>query len=318
MVAASRSRRRRSVLLIVLLTALTLITLDARGGRTGPLGFLSRAAHTVVSPIQGAVDNVANPVSDWWQGLTNSGDIKQENRELKEQLAAAEAEARANERAAAENAELREQLGLTDELKTTDFVIARIRGGDLGNFDKTYTIDKGTNDGIQEDMPVISPAGLVGQVIQAWSNGAKVRTLIDPKFGVTVMTTARPGAPVVSATAQGDGANTLKADFDAGTKLRLGDEVYTSAQSPSFPANIPVGKIVKFGDSPGSTSVHAEIEPFVNLNELTYLTVLRWHPGSGAVLDLPTTTTTSTTTTVPFNPFGVTTTLPSTFPPPGP
>ena len=163
-----------------------------------------------------------------------------------------------------------------------------------------------------------SPAGLVGQVIQAWSNGAKVRTLIDPKFGVTVMTTARPGAPVVSATAQGDGANTLKADFDAGTKLRLGDEVYTSAQSPSFPANIPVGKIVKFGDSPGSTSVHAEIEPFVNLNELTYLTVLRWHPGSGAVLDLPTTTTTSTTTSVPFNPFGVTTTLPSTFPPPGP
>ena len=316
MVAASRSRRRRSVLLVIVLTALTLITLDARGGRTGPLGFLSRAAHTVVSPIQGAVDGVANPVSDWWQGVTNSGDIKQENRDLKDQLAAAEAEARANERAAAENAELREQLGLTDELKTTDFVIARIRGGDLSNFDKTFTIDKGTDDGIQQDMPVISPAGLVGQVIQAWPNGAKVRTLIDPKFGVTVMTTARPGAPVVSASASGDGSNTLKADFDAGTKLRLGDEVYTSAQSPSFPPNIPVGKIVKFGDRPGGTSVHAEIEPFVNLNELTYLTVLRWHPGSGAVLDLPTTTTTATTTTtLPFGGFfGTTTTLPATGP----
>jgi rod shape-determining protein MreC len=288
---------------------LTLITLDARGGRTGPLGFLGRAAHTVVSPIQGAVDDVANPVSDWWQGLTNSGDIKQENRELKEQLAAAEADARANERAALENEELRQQLGLTDELKTTDFVIARIRGGDAGNFDKTFTIDKGTNDGVQEDMPVISPAGLVGLVIDAWPNGAKVRALTDPKFGVTVVTTARPGAPATSTSAAGNGSRNLIANFDAGTKLKVGDEIYTSALSPSFPANIPVGKIVKFAEKAGGTSVRAEIEPFVNLNELTYLTVLRWHPGSGAVMELPTTTTTSTTsTTLPFGGFGVTTT----------
>lgn len=309
MVAASRARRRRSVLLIIVLTALTLITLDARGGRTGPLGFLGRAAHTVVSPVQGAIDDIANPVSDWWHGLTNSGDIKQENRELREQLAEAEAEARANERAAAENEELRKQLGLTDELKTTDFVIARIRGGDVGNFDPTFTIDKGTSDGIQKGMPVISPAGLVGTVIEDWPNGAKVRTLTDPKFGVTIMTTARPGAPVASTSAEGNGSRTLVANFDAGTKLRVGDAVYTSAQSPTFPANIPVGRIVKFADRPGSTSVRAEIEPFVNLDELTYLTVLRWHPGSGAVLDLPTTTTlsTTTTTTVPNGFFGVTT-----------
>jgi rod shape-determining protein MreC len=297
------------VLLIIVLTALTLITLDARGGRTGPLGFLGRGAHTIVSPIQGAVDDVANPVSDWWQGLTNSGDIKQENRALKDQLAAAEAEARANARAAVENEELRKQLGLTDELKTTDFVIARIRGGDVGNFDPTFTIDKGTSDGIQKDMPVISPAGLVGQVIDAWPNGAKVRTLTDPKFGITIVTTARPGAPAVSAAAEGNGSRTLIADFSAGTKLRVGDNVYSSALSPSFPANIPVGKIVKFAEKAGGTSVRAEIEPFVNLNELTYLTVLRWHPGSGAVMELPTTTTTSTTTTtLPFGGFGVTTT----------
>lgn len=315
MVAASRSRRRRSVLLVIILTALTLITLDARGGRTGPLGFLGRAAHTVVSPVQGAVDDVANPVSDWWQGLTNSGDIKQENRELKEQLAAAEADARANERAALENEELRQQLGLTDELKTTDFVIARIRGGDAGNFDKTFSIDKGTNDGIQKDMPVISPAGLVGLVIDAWPNGAKVRALTDPKFGVTVVTTARPGAPATSTSAAGNGSRNLIANFDAGTKLKIGDEIYTSALSPSFPANIPVGKIVKFAERPGSTSVRAEIEPFVNLDELTYLTVLRWHPGSGPVLDLPTTTTTATTTTTsPLAFFGTTTTLPGVVP----
>src|SRR4051812_24285173 len=108
MVAASRSRRRRSVLLIIILTALTLITLDARGGRTGPLGFLGRGAHTLLSPVQGAVDDVVSPVSDWWEGVTNSGDIKKENRKLRDELAAAQGEARANAKAAAENAALRE------------------------------------------------------------------------------------------------------------------------------------------------------------------------------------------------------------------
>ena len=63
MAIARRTSRRRYVLLVIVLTAVTLITLDSRGGRSGPLGALGRAAHTLVSPIQGAVDSVATRVS---------------------------------------------------------------------------------------------------------------------------------------------------------------------------------------------------------------------------------------------------------------
>jgi rod shape-determining protein MreC len=307
MVAASRARRRRSVLLIIVLTALTLITLDARGGRTGPLGFLGRAAHTVVSPIQGAVDDVASPVSDWWQGVTNSGDIKQENQTLKEDLAKAQGEARANAKAAAENEELRKQLGLTDSING-ESVLAEIRGGEVGNFDPTFTINKGTRDGVAKDMPVISPAGLVGQVIEVWSNGAKVRTLTDPKFAIAVVTPPQGASRPVSDTANGTGGPTLEASFGAGTKLKVGDKIYSSALSSSFPPNIAVGTVSKVTESPGNTSVKVEITPFVNLDELQYLTVLKWHPGAAPPVTLPTTT--STTTTTIANPFGVTSTVP--------
>ena len=70
------ANRRRFVLALVLLTAVTLITLDTRNGRSGPLGAVGRLAHTIVSPIQGAVSSVTRPVGDWWSGMVDSGSIK--------------------------------------------------------------------------------------------------------------------------------------------------------------------------------------------------------------------------------------------------
>ena len=88
MAGVRRASRRRSVLVVIVLTAITLITLDTRNGRSGPVGALGRAAHTLVSPVQGAVNDVASPVSDWWHGVTDSGNLKKENRDLKNQVAA--------------------------------------------------------------------------------------------------------------------------------------------------------------------------------------------------------------------------------------
>ena len=75
-------------LLLIVLSCVTLITLDTRNGRTGSLGAMGRIAHRIVSPVQGAVDDVARPVGDWWDGIVNSGDLKRDNRRLQEQIAA--------------------------------------------------------------------------------------------------------------------------------------------------------------------------------------------------------------------------------------
>ena len=86
MAGARRTSRRRYILLVIVLTAITLITLDTRNGRSGPLGVLGRGAHTVVAPVQSAVSSVARPIGDWLEGVTDSGKIKSENRNLKGQV----------------------------------------------------------------------------------------------------------------------------------------------------------------------------------------------------------------------------------------
>src|SRR4029078_10075464 len=110
------ANRRRFVLALIVLTSITLITLDSRSGRSGPLGAAGRAAHAVVSPIGGAVSAVAQPVSDWWSGVTDSSGLKKENRRLRREIA----ELRGHQQDAAvalkEDARLRSLLSLAQGL----------------------------------------------------------------------------------------------------------------------------------------------------------------------------------------------------------
>jgi rod shape-determining protein MreC len=314
MAGARRASRRRYVLLVIVLTCLTLITLDSRSGRSGPLGSLGGLAHRIVSPFQGAVDDVAGPVSDWWDGVTNSGDLKKKNRALEQQVAVLRGKQIQAEEAIRENAELKRSLALQNALLVKN-VTALIVGRDPGNFDPTFTIDKGSEQGIAVDMPVMAPEGIVGKVIQVWNGGAKIQVLTDPSFSVGVQTPGHGPSPATTGIASGQvDSHDLTVEFDAGTKVLRGDQIVTSPQSTLFPSGLPVGTITTVSNQPGNTGVIATITPYVHLGALQHLTVLLWAAGTpGPVLPTTTTTATSTTTTTVFGAttttaFGTTTT----------
>jgi rod shape-determining protein MreC len=314
MAGPRRASRRRYVLLVIVLTCLTLVTLDSRNGRSGPLGSLGGLAHRIVSPIQGAVDHVANPISDWWDGVTNSGDLKKKNRALEQQVAALKGKQTQADEAIRENGDLKGLLGLKNTLLVKN-VTGSIIGRDTGNFDPTFTIDKGSEQGIAVDMPVMSPAGVVGKVIEVWNGGAKIQTLTDPNFSVGVQTPGHgASSPATTGIAGGQtNSHDLSVAFDAGTKVLRGDQIVTSPQSTLFPSGLPVGTIATVANQPGNTGVTATITPYVHLGSLQYLMVLLWVPGSpGPVFN--TTTTTSTTTTTTTTVFGATTTTTTTVP----
>jgi rod shape-determining protein MreC len=318
MAGARRASRRRYVLLVIVLTCLTLITLDTRNGRSGPIGALGRVAHRIVSPVQGAVDDVAQPVSDWWNGVTDSGHLKRENRRLVEENARLRGKETQADEAIKQNSELKKSLHLQDSLLVKN-VTGLIVGRDPGNFDPTLTIDKGSEAGIALDMPVIAPEGIVGKVIEVWNGGAKVQVLTDPNFQVGVQTPGHaatadhPASPATTAVAQGqNNSHDLSVQFDAGTRLVKGDAIVTSPQSTIFPLGLPVGTISSITNDPGNIGVSATITPYVHLGALQHLTVLLWAAGTPGPVLPTTTTTTTTTSTVPgattTTVFGATTT----------
>jgi rod shape-determining protein MreC len=281
----------------VVLTCVTLITLDTRSGRSGPLGAVGRAAHTIVSPVQGAISSVTRPVGDWWSGLVDSGSIKKENRELRRRVAELEGERQKAAVAAQLNEELQAQVDLRDRLlQPANPVTARVIDRDPGNFDSTLTIDRGTRDGVAEGMPVMAPNGVVGHVIEVWRNGAKVRVLTDPESAIAV----RPIAHPVTGIAQGrEGSDEIVVDdFGARSGVEKGDEVVTAnIRNSLYPPDLPVGEVTGVDEQSARLGLSARIRPFVDFGELQFVQVLRWVPGQGTVVT--TTTTTTTTTTVP-------------------
>jgi rod shape-determining protein MreC len=293
MAVSRRASRRRYVLLIIVLSAVTLITLDTRNGRSGPLGALGRGAHVVVAPVQDAVSAVAEPIADWWNGVFDAGDLKDENRDLRERVAALEGKQQDADAALRENKTLHEILELplfSDVERVTGRVVSR----PLGNFDPSLRIDKGSEAGIAVGMPVIAPEGLVGKVSEVYPGGAKVQVLIDPQFGIAVTTPPHAGATAANDVARGQvGSKELVASFPNGTGLVVGDVIVTSPDSTTTPPDVRVGRVTRIVEKPGGTGIRAYIRPYVDVGSLQYLTVIKWVQGQGAVI-APTTTTSTT------------------------
>ncbi len=297
-----RASRRRYVLLLVVLTSVTLITLDRRHHDSGALGTVGRAAHTLVSPVETGVSDIARPVGNWFDGVFSSGSLEKKNKALESRIADLEGQVRANQAAAIENRQLKEatDLPINDNVPR---VVARIVNRSPGNFESTITLDKGTDAGILADMPVIAHEGVVGRVITSWSGGCKVLLLTDPDFSVAVEVEGQRPATGVASGRSGSSTMSLPLDTSATrVHVKAGDLVVTNGFSGSnFPAGLQVGKVSDVKPQLGGVAPILRVRPFVDFAQLDFVAVMKWSPGQGSV----TTTTTTTTTTAP-----VTTTVP--------
>jgi rod shape-determining protein MreC len=306
MARPGRGGRRRYVLVLLVLTSVTLITLDQRQGDSGPVGDAGRFAHSVVSPVSDLASSALNPVSDWFDGVVHAGSLKRDNARLKRALEQARIAVRRTESFRAQN-ELLTRLSDQPYLDAIPSVVGRVVASSPGNFERTITLDRGSEKGIGMGMPVVAAGGLVGRVVQVWNGGCNVLLLQDPKFAVGV----RMVRERITGIAQGQaGRPTLTVDFSgplpARERPRARDLAETSGlQGSTFPPGIPVGTVASVRVSDDGLTIDARLTPLVDVTNLEYVKVLRWTTGSPVppALSAGATTTTaprtSTTTTRP-------------------
>ena len=101
-----------------------------------------------------------------------------------------------------ENERLSRLLGAQDTYAALDPVYARVIARDAGEWFDTFSINKGTSDGVIVGMAVVSADGLLGKVYEAGLNYAKVISVIDSRSSVAVQRRqawrSRPGASSVA------------------------------------------------------------------------------------------------------------------------
>lgn len=268
-----KSNRHRLALAALLAATATVVTLDFRQNPGGPLDRAQNLAISVVAPLQDGIGQVFRPVGDFLSSLGEIGGLKDENVRLKEELAQRSAQQRAIPEILRENAMLK---GLVD-VKELNWaagptLTARVISNSPSNHEWTAMMDKGSADGVVEDMSVVSAQGLVGRTVMVAEHYSKIILLIDPQHAVGARLTETSETGVVSGRSLGD----LRFEFiDPNTVIKDGETVVTSGYDRGvFPPGIPIGRVSSVENAPDELSKTALVTPVVDFSRLDNVLIL--------------------------------------------
>lgn len=134
------------------------------------------------------------------------------------------------------------------------------------NVDRLYnyiTLDKGSNAGIQPDMGIVSPNGIVGRVIKVSENYSLVLSALNVGFKLTLQTVSEDSLAESIGVYEWDGGRSNEAQLTyipETVELTPGTEVVTSGYSTVFPPGYPVGVVTDIGSGGEDGFYNATIE----------------------------------------------------------
>ncbi|MFA5088926.1 MAG: rod shape-determining protein MreC [Candidatus Omnitrophota bacterium] len=190
--------------------------------------------------------------------------LKSENSALKSRLVGLEEVLRENNR-------LERLLNFKRKLIFSS-VMANVIGRDPTNWNASILIDKGEEDGISENMPVVNAMGVVGKVAEVNKTKSRVILLNDPQFSVVALIQRTREIGLLSGTLKGTcRLRYLSPDSDA----QIGDKVITSKLSSSFPEGLLIGEITGINSQRGQSEVEYIVQPTVSFSGVEEVLVVQ-------------------------------------------
>ncbi|HEY1332136.1 MAG TPA: rod shape-determining protein MreC [Actinomycetota bacterium] len=271
MALSRRTRSTRVLVFVLVMVSLLTITVDYRGGQSGPLELAGKAGLTIVGPMQAAVSKVVRPVGSFFSAVIHLSSLESQNKALKQRLAEANAELATTTTAVQQNEQLRKLLQLQQRLGISG-PTATVIAQSLSNFEWTITIDRGSSAGVKTDMAVVSGDGLVGHVSKVSDHWSIVTLLIDPSSSVAgrLVTTGDTGLVV------GERTQDMQMQLvSPGAKVDLNESVVTAGFTGSlYPPGITIGAVSHVYRSNGSLAETVAVRPAVDFSSLQFVTVV--------------------------------------------
>ena len=257
-----------AVTIAVLLSVMTFFSSNS--------AFTNNLIGTIAAPFRTVGTVISNQVDEWVGYFTDFDALKQENEQLKKELAELQSAVRQAEFDRKENKRLRELLELREQRRDLTFESALIIEKDVSNWASVLTINKGTLCDITVGDCVIDSTGnLVGIITEAGLNWSTVRTILDSDSGVG----ARVFRSGVGAVALGEfslmSQGLLSLSYlDSTSDVMTGDLIVTSGLGDYLPAQIVIGYVEELRMNNDGLSRYAVIRPEMDLDELTQVFVV--------------------------------------------
>lgn len=277
---ALRSRARSTRLLVVTLVSASLITItvDYRQGDSGALAAAGDTAIAVIAPLQEAVSKVTDPIGNFFSTLVRLPAIRREKEELESRVAVLEEQVATTTSDRTRLNEVEALLGLQESFsERVETTAAQVIANGVSNFEWTITIDKGSSDGIADEMPVVAAAGLVGHVVRVTPSSSIVRLIIDPESFVA----GRLDGSGETGLLEGEGDGDLRmSQVEADIQVLPDERVVTAGYrfggvaESLYPPNVLIGTVSRVLSDDSALEKFVTVRPAADFSTLSVVLVV--------------------------------------------
>ncbi len=278
MIVRSRKRKdksndKRAAIIFVFLFVLGSVFLVAKSDVKIPAA--GKTLMAFMSPFQNSFSWVGTQVTSLKDSVVEIQDLQEENTKLREEVETLRAQNLNASESISENQRLRALLGYKQNATQFDLVAASIIGREAATWSSVVVINRGTLDGVADNMAVVTELGLVGHVMEAGLNTSKVQLILDPRSSVGTLVQRADSR--VAGIVEGDINNPHQprmVNIPKDANVAVGDMIVTSGFGGVYPKGIIVGKVLAIHNDEGGLLKHAVLDTAVNFEKLEDVAVI--------------------------------------------
>ena len=237
---------------------------------------VNAVAGYVIVPFQKGISSVGKWLGNRSEELAQIRDLLSENKKLKEQVNELTIENTRLQQSQYELNNLRNLYKIDSQYEEYEKTGARIISRDSGNWYYSFILDKGSNDGIAENMNLLADGGLVGIVESVGPNWSKVKSVIADNSNVSGTVLATGDLLMVSGDLQAMERGVIRFGqlVDSESNVAVGDKVVTSDISSLFLPDILIGYIDQIDMDANNLTKSGFITPAVDFEHLSEVLVI--------------------------------------------
>ena len=243
---------------------------------SGHFSVLTNAVNIMVTPIQKGFASFGLAINGYKSYFDSVDGLKAENEALKAEINELKDLIYDAEAMKEENEFYKNFLGIKEEHPDYVFLDADVIGRQAGNYMTVFSLDKGTKDGVEKNMPIISEnGGIVGYISEAGINWSKASSIIDTSasVGVYIERTSETGVLCGEFQLEKEGLcriNYLEGD----SEVEVGDRVMTSGLGSIYPQGMLVGIVERVEYDDSLRSKYAVVRPFADITDIEKVMIL--------------------------------------------
>jgi len=268
--------------LLLLVIIISLVVMNATAAQRSNITFLEKVIRDTYVPLQSGISSFRNNWDGWTAVFSDKRHLQQQVKLLEAENGQLSMENQSLQEYKQESFRLRKMLNFDNANREKyDLLPAHLIARSPNNWYECITIDRGSRQGVEKGMPVISPNGLVGRVGSVSENSAQVSLITDREMAVgAIIQKTRETNGIIEGL--GDSNELRMINIPYYSKINEGDRIISSGLSAIYPPGINIGTVMEVSREPNGLLLVAMIKPTVDFNKLEEVFVITgYHPVEG-------------------------------------